>query len=86
MLELLAPLQGVKYLERVKVTDAASIIKTKKAVKKAFINQINHVGFSMIEVLSSCPANWRKDPVEANKLIDETIAEYYKLGVVKDNA
>lgn len=86
MLELLAPLQGVKYLERVKVTDAASIIKTKKAIKKAFINQINNVGYSMVEVLSSCPANWRKEPVEANKLIDETIAEYFKVGVVKDNA
>lgn len=86
MLELLAPLQGVKYLERVKVTDAASIIKAKKAIKKAFINQITNVGFSMVEVLSSCPANWRKEPVDANKLIDETIAEYYKLGVVKDNA
>jgi 2-oxoglutarate/2-oxoacid ferredoxin oxidoreductase subunit beta len=86
MLEMLAPLQGVKYLERVKVTDAASIIKTKKAIKKAFINQLTNVGFSMVEVLSSCPANWRKEPVEANKMIDETIAEYFKLGVVKDNA
>lgn len=86
MLELLAPLQGVKYLERVKVTDAVSIIKAKKAIKKAFINQLTNVGFSMVEVLSSCPANWRKDPVEANKLINETIAEYFKVGVVKDNA
>lgn len=86
MLELLAPLQGVKYLERVKVTDAASIIKTKKAIKKAFINQINNVGYSMVEVLSSCPANWRKEPIDANKLIDDTIAEYFKVGVVKDNA
>jgi 2-oxoglutarate ferredoxin oxidoreductase subunit beta len=86
MIEMLAPLQGVKYLERVKVTDAASILKAKKAIKKAFINQITNVGFSMVEVLSSCPANWRKDPVEANKLIDETIADYFKLGVVKDNA
>ncbi len=84
MLELLAPLQGVKYLERVKVTDAASVIKTKKAIKKAFVNQITNVGFSMIEVVSSCPTNWRKDPVESNKMIDETISEYYKIGVIKD--
>jgi len=86
MLEMLSPLQGVKYLERVKVTDAASIIKAKKAIKKAFINQLTNVGFSMVEVLSSCPANWRKEPAEANRLIDETIAEYFKVGVVKDNA
>lgn len=84
VLELLAPLQGVKYLERVKVTDAASVIKAKKAIKKAFVNQITNVGFSMIEVVSSCPTNWRKEPVESNKLIDETISEYFKIGLIKD--
>jgi len=84
MLELLTPLQGVKYLERVKVTNAASVIKAKKAIKKAFVNQITNVGFSMVEVLSSCPTNWRKTPVESNKMIDETIAEYFPLGKIKD--
>jgi len=84
MLELLAPLEGVKYLERVKVTDAASVIKAKKAIKKAFTNQINNIGFSMIEVLSACPANWKKDPVEANKMIDEVISQYYPIGKIKD--
>ena len=84
MIELLAPLEGVKYLERVKVTDAASIIKAKKAIKKAFVNQISNVGFSMVEVLSGCPANWRKDPIESNRMIDETISEYYALGKIKD--
>ena len=83
--ELLAPLQGVKYLERVKVTDPASIIKAKKAIKKAFINQITNVGFSMVEVLSSCPANWKLEPDEANKLIDETISEHFPLGKIKDS-
>ncbi|MBP7792705.1 MAG: 2-oxoglutarate oxidoreductase [Candidatus Goldbacteria bacterium] len=82
--ELLAPLQGVKYLERVKVTDAASIIKAKKAIKKAFVNQITNVGFSLIEVISSCPTNWKKEPVEANKWIDETASKYYEIGVIKD--
>ncbi len=86
MLELLAPLQGVKYLERVKVTDAASVIKAKKAIKKAFVNQITNVGFSMVEVLSSCPANWKKDPVESNKLIDEMISEHFPLGKIKETA
>ncbi|MCX7698023.1 MAG: thiamine pyrophosphate-dependent enzyme [Candidatus Goldbacteria bacterium] len=84
VLELLAPLQGVKYLERVKVTDAASVIKAKKAIKKAFINQITNIGFSMVEVLCSCPTNWRKEPVESNKWIDETISEYFKIGLIKD--
>ena len=82
--ELLAPLEGVKYLQRVKVTDAASVIKAKKVIKKAFLNQINGVGFSMVEVLASCPANWRKDPIDANKMIDGEISKYYQLGVIKD--
>lgn len=82
--ELLAPLEGVKYLERVKVTDAVSVIKAKKALKKAFMNQINNVGFSMVEVLASCPANWRKDPIQSNEMIDNEISNYYKLGVIKD--
>jgi len=84
MIELLLPLEGVKYLERVKVTDVPSILKTKKAIKKAFLNQINNIGFSLVEILSSCPANWRKDPVESNKWIDEVVSHHYPLGKIKD--
>ncbi|HDT15173.1 MAG TPA: 2-oxoglutarate oxidoreductase [Firmicutes bacterium] len=86
VLELLSPLPGVKYLERVKVTDAASTIKAKKALKKAFMNQVTNVGYSMIEVLANCPTNWRKDTIESNKFVDEDMQEYYPLGVVKDTA
>src|ERR1035437_2721138 len=82
--ELLAQFEGVKYLERVKVTDAVSVIKAKKVIKKAFMNQINNVGFSMVEVLASCPANWRKDPIESNEMIDGEISKYYQVGVIKD--
>ena len=82
--ELLAQFEGVKYLERVKVTDAVSVIKAKKVIKKAFMNQINGVGFSMVEVLASCPANWRKDPIESNEMIDGEISKYYQVGVIKD--
>lgn len=84
MLELLAPLPGVKYLERVKVTDAASIIKTKKAIKKAFTYQIENIGFTMVEILSSCPANWRKEPLDANKWIDEEVSKYFPVMKIKD--
>ncbi|MCE5300950.1 MAG: thiamine pyrophosphate-dependent enzyme [Spirochaetia bacterium] len=84
MLELLSPLQGVKYLERVKLTDVPSIVKAKKAIKKAFVNQLTNVGFSMVEVLSACPANWKKDPVKANKWIDEEVSEYFPVGKIKD--
>lgn len=84
MLELLAPFEGVKYLERVKVTDAPSVIKAKNAIKKAFNYQLQNTGFSMIEVLSSCPANWRKDPEDANKWIDEEISKVFPLRKIKD--
>jgi len=82
--ELLSPLEGVKYLERVKVTNAASIIKTKKAIKKAFLNQINGIGFSLVEILCSCPANWHKDEKQAIKWIDDVVAAYYPVGKIKD--
>jgi 2-oxoglutarate ferredoxin oxidoreductase subunit beta len=84
MAELMAQFENVKYSERVKVTDAASVIKAKKAVKKGFLNQLNGVGFSFIEVLSSCPANWRMEPLEAKKHIDDVVSKYYPLGVFKD--
>ena len=84
MAEMISQFEGVKYVERVKVTDAASVIKTKKAVKKAFMNQLNGVGFSFIEVLSSCPANWRMEPLEAKAHIDNVISKYYPLGIIKD--
>ncbi len=84
MLELLSPLEGVKYLERVKVTDAASVVKTKNAIKKGFTYQMQNIGFSMIEVLSSCPANWRKEPEESNNWIDEEIIKVYPTGKIKD--
>ncbi len=84
MLEFLSPLEGVKYLERVKVTDAASVVKTKNAIKKGFSYQLQNIGFSMIEVLSSCPANWRKEPLDSNKWIEEEISKVYPVGKIKD--
>jgi 2-oxoglutarate ferredoxin oxidoreductase subunit beta len=84
--ELLEPLQGVKYLERVKITDVPSIIKTKKALKKAFLNQIKNIGFSMVEILCTCPANWRMESREALKWIETVVAQYYPIGIIKDQA
>lgn len=84
VIELLEPLAGVKYLERVKATNASSIIKTKKALKKAFLNQINKIGFSMVEILCSCPANWKMEAREALRWIDDVVAQYYPIGKIKD--
>jgi len=84
MVELLESLPGVKYLERVKVTDPSSIIKTKRAIKKAFQNQIDGIGFSMVEVLTSCPENWKMDPVKSLERIDTVVSQYYELKKIKD--
>jgi 2-oxoglutarate ferredoxin oxidoreductase subunit beta len=84
--ELLSQFEGVKYAERVKLTDAANVIKTKKAIKKAFLNQINGVGYSIVEVLSSCPANWRMEPVDAAKHIDSEVDKFFTIGKIKDIA
>ena len=60
--------------------------RTKKAIKKAFENQINNKGFSLIEVVSSCPTNWGLTPEKALEWIDEKMIPYYPLGVYKDRS
>lgn len=82
--EMLATLGGVCYIERCAANSPANIIKTKKAIKKAFQNQIDKKGFSMVEVLSSCPTNWRLDPKESIKFIEEKMMKIFPLGVYKD--
>jgi 2-oxoglutarate ferredoxin oxidoreductase subunit beta len=82
--ELLAGLGNTAYLERVAVNTPAHIKKTKKAIKKAFEHQMKKTGFSLVEVLSPCPINWRMDPVQSCKWIDEVMAKQFPLGVVKE--
>lgn len=82
--ELLSVLDGAKYLERTAVDTPANILKTKKAIKKAFQIQIAKKGFSLIEILSACPTNWGMSPVEAFKHISENLVKYFPLGIIKD--
>ncbi len=82
--EMLSTLDGPCYLERVAVNNPANIRKAGKAIKKAFENQIQGKGFSLIEVLSACPTNWGMTPEKALKWIDEAMIPYYPLGVYKD--
>jgi len=84
--ELLSELDGPEYLERVTVNSVAHVRQAKKAIKKAFQNQIDNKGFSLIEVLSSCPTNWGMTPEKALKWIDEAMIPYYPLGVYKDRS
>ena len=84
--EMLAQLEGPEYLERVAVNSVPHIRAAKKAIKKAFENQINGKGFSLIEVISSCPTNWGMTPEKALKWIDDAMIPYYPLGVYKDRS
>ena len=82
--EMLAIAKGSVYIERTAVNSPAYILKTKKAIAKGFRAQMDGLGFSLVEVLSPCPTNWKMDPLEACKWIDEVMATHFPLGVLKD--
>ena len=82
--EMLAQIPSAHYIERVSVHDMPNINKAKKAIKKSFENQVLGKGFSMIEVLSTCPIGWNMTPVDSMKFVKEHMVPYYPLGVYKD--
>lgn len=82
--EMLATLDGAAYIERVAVNSPGNVRKAKKAIRKALETQKAGEGFSMIEILSSCPTNWGKTPVDSINFINEKMIPYYPLGVFKD--
>ena len=79
--EMLATLKGPAYIERVSLHDIKHIKKAKEAVKKAFKVQLAGKGFSMIEILSTCPTNWGMNPIEALKRVENELIPHYPLGV-----
>lgn len=81
--EMLAVLPGAKYIERTSVHSPKNINKAKAAIKKAFQNQIENVGFSLVEVLSPCPICWGVSPKDAIKRIEKEMIPYYPLGKIK---
>lgn len=84
MSEMLAQLDGPYYIERTSVHNVPNINKTKKAIKKAFQYQLDGKGFSMIEVLSTCPTNWGMSPKEAIHWLEENMIKQFPLGVTKE--
>ena len=82
--ELLQNVDGAAYLERVSVNNPANVRKAKAAIKKAFQNQIDGKGFSLVEVVSTCPTNWGLSPEKALKWLEDNMLPYYPLGVYKD--
>ncbi len=82
--ELLSNVDGASYLERVAVNHVKNVRAAKKAILKAFRYQMEGKGFSLIEVLSSCPTNWGMTPQAALNWVEEKMIPYYPLGVYKD--
>ncbi len=83
MLEMLAVLPGVKYLERVSVHSSQEVLRAKRAIQRAFKLQIDNKGFSMVEVLSMCPTYWGMTPLQSADRIKNEVSTFYPLGVVK---
>ncbi|RHW31202.1 2-oxoglutarate oxidoreductase [Neobacillus notoginsengisoli] len=81
--EMIATLDGAAYIERVSSHDVPNIIKAKKAIRRAFEAQKNGLGFSMVEVLSTCPTNWGLDPHEALDWVRDSMIPVYPLGIYK---
>ncbi len=84
MAEMLSTLEGSAYIERVAVDSVPNIRKAKAAIKKAFQCQLDKKGFSLVEVLSTCPTNWGKSPEEALDWLRENMMPQYPLGVYCD--
>ncbi|QQE80124.1 thiamine pyrophosphate-dependent enzyme [Alicyclobacillus sp. SO9] len=82
--EMISTLDGASYVERVSVDSVKNVMRAKKAIKKAFEYQIAGKGFSMVEVLSTCPTNWGLSPTEALTWLRDNMMPYYPLGVKKD--
>ena len=82
--EMLATLDGPSYIARVSLDTVPNIKKAKAAIKKAFQNQIEGKGFSLVEILSTCPTNWGMSPLEAIKRLQDDMIPHYPLGVYKD--
>jgi len=82
--KMLAVLDGVKYIERTAVNSPANVIKTKKAIKKAFKNQMDGIGFSLVEILAMCPTYTGRSIKDSLEWIKNTVTKEYPLGVLKD--
>ena len=82
--EMLSTLDGVAYAERVAVNTVPHIRAAKKAIVKAFQNQIDRKGLSIVEVLSTCPTNWGMTPEKALDWVESDMIPFYPLGVYKD--
>jgi 2-oxoglutarate ferredoxin oxidoreductase subunit beta len=80
MAEMLSTVSPESYIARASVHNVKNIIKTKKAIRKAFLAQIEDSGFGLAEILAACPTNWRMDPVGCMQKIKSDVIPYFPLG------
>ncbi len=81
---ILAGLEGVSFAARSSVSNPARIKETRKYIKEAFQKQLDKKGFSLLEILSSCPTIWQKTPQQAGKWVEEKMSKVFPLGVIKN--
>lgn len=84
MCEILNQLTAPYYLERTSCNNPANVVRTKAAIRKAFQNQLAGKGFSMVEIVTSCPTNWGLEPLEALGFLEEKMFKEFPLGVIRD--
>jgi 2-oxoglutarate ferredoxin oxidoreductase subunit beta len=84
MVEMLATLEGVALAQRVSLDTPKNVREAKRAIKKAFQNQVDGVGYSIIEIMSTCPTNWGLSSDAAIAWLQDNLLPYYPLGVYKD--
>ncbi|MDD4956999.1 MAG: thiamine pyrophosphate-dependent enzyme [Candidatus Omnitrophica bacterium] len=84
IMEMMAVLPGVVYLERTSVHSPKAVLATKRAIRKSFEIQLDRKGFSMVEVLSPCPTYWGLSPVKSMERIEKEVVKEYPLGTIKD--
>lgn len=86
MCELLDQLKAPYYLERTSCNTPANVNKTKNAIRKAFQAQVDGKGFTMVEIVTSCPTNWGMDALQSLDFIEEKMLPEYPLGVIRDRS
>ncbi|MCK5736915.1 MAG: 2-oxoacid:acceptor oxidoreductase family protein, partial [Spirochaetaceae bacterium] len=84
MAEMLNALDGPSYIERTTLSNAAGVMKTRKAVRKALTNQVERRGFSFVEILSPCPVGWKLTPIQSRVWIKETMESIFHVKQFRD--
>ncbi|MCX7775051.1 MAG: thiamine pyrophosphate-dependent enzyme [Spirochaetaceae bacterium] len=82
--EMLATLEGTRYLARGAVNNPVNVRKTKQYIRKAFEAQMRGEGFTMVEILSQCPTNWQMKPLESVSWLEQNMITFYQLGEIKN--